>query len=601
MTRFARVVVESKLLQLDRQFDFLVPAEFSQSLSFGHRVGFFIGRSKTKQTGFVVELLAESEHATSPLVEIIGERPVLTKEIYHFAREVANRQCVALGEILSSAIPDHMARTSVEAPEPSLPASSVVEPMREILLANGKQSSSRENLFPAWMEVFVDEAKKVTELGQSAILLVPEISDVETLASACEDAGLNAVSMRPDQKRSERFKVFHRSLDQTAIVVGTRSAIYAPVANLALICMADDLDDSWREQGSPHTHTRELALMRAGSSVSLLFAAPYRSLELQRLVELGYLKERKPNGAPPRLSYTDSGLRLDSASFEMAKEAVRKGPLLILMPRKGSSAAAYCQSCGERQRCDCGGFVWEPTSGRFECRVCSTVHTSCPRCQSSNLRRGRTGSQRTVAEIGKAFPNSKIYEATAEKNPSITDRPNTIVVATPGAAPRLKKGYSGLLVLDCDIWLTRQHLTAEQLALRDWTEALELLAPSGRAVFEGLGSHLGQPLALWQHVELARSAIQETASLSLPPSVRIASLEANAKVMGEALAAVARVGAEVIRNSGTKALIRFRYSQGMDVAKELRSIAIKATARATAAGNRRGLKIIMDDLKELNS
>jgi hypothetical protein len=83
--------------------------------------------------------------------------------------------------------------------------------------------------------------------------------------------------------------------------------------------------------------------------------------------------------------------------------------------------------------------------------------------------------------------------------------------------------------------------------------------------------------------------------------VRIASLEANAKVMGEALAAVARVGAEVIRNSGTKALIRFRYSQGMDVAKELRSIAIKATARATAAGNRRGLKIIMDDLKELNS
>ena len=601
MPRFARVVVESKLLQLDRQFDFLVPAELAHSLRFGHRVSFYLGRSKTKQTGFVVELMANSEHASTPLVEIVGDRPVLTEEIYQFAREVANRQCVALGEILSSAIPDHMARTPIESSQPSLPTHFNSQTMRDVVLANGRQVIVGDTLLPSWMERFVSEAKKTLEHGKSAILLVPEISDVDALVTACEASGLGAIAMRPDQKRSERFKVFHRLLGQTALVVGTRSAIYAPVANLGLICMADDLDDSWKEQGSPHTHARELALMRAGDLVSLLFAAPYRSLELQRLVELGYLREGEPNGAPPRLSYTDSGFRLDSSSFEMAKKAVKEGPVLILMPRKGSSAAAYCKACGERQRCDCGGYIWEPTSGRFECRICSTLHTSCPKCQSSNLRRGRTGSQRTVAEIGKAFPNSKIYEATAEKNPSVAEKPNTIVVATPGAAPRLKKGYSGLLVLDCDIWLARQHLTAEQLALRDWTEALELLAPTGRAVFEGLGSHLGQPRALGQHVELARAAIQETAALSLPPSMRIASLESTAKVMDEALAAVVRAGAEVIRNSGTKALIRFKYSQGMNVAKELRSISIRATARATAAGNRRGLKVVMDDLRELNS
>ena len=70
MARFARVVAESKLLQLDRQFDFVIPGELAESIQFGHRVSFFIGRSKTKQTGFVVELLEASEYATSSLVEM---------------------------------------------------------------------------------------------------------------------------------------------------------------------------------------------------------------------------------------------------------------------------------------------------------------------------------------------------------------------------------------------------------------------------------------------------------------------------------------------------------------------------------------------------
>ena len=601
MARYARVVAESKLLQLDRQFDFVIPGELAESIRFGHRVSFFIGRSKTKQTGFVVELLEASEYATSSLVEIVGDRPVLTKEIYGFARDVANRQCVALGEILSAAIPDHMARTAVSEPSTTLPIELTSKPLRQALLASGRQEPVEGVLLPSWMAEFVRAAKSTSELGQSVLLLVPEISDVVALVGACERAGLTPVAMTPDLKRSERFKVFHSLLGATSVVIGTRSAIYAPVANLGLICMADDLDDSWREQGSPNTHVRELALMRAGDKVSLLFAAPYRSLELQRLVDIGYLAEHPKDSAPPRISFTEPGLRLDSARFEIAKESIKKGPLLVVMPRKGSSAAAYCQSCGERQRCDCGGYIWEPTSGRYECRVCSKLHTACQACGSANLRRGRTGSQRTVAEIGKAFPNSTIYEATAEKVPAVSDKPNTIVVATPGSAPRLASGYAGLLVLDCDIWLAAQHLTAEQVAMRDWTESLELLSPNARAVFEGLGSHLGQPLALWQHVELAKSALAETSALKLPPSMRIASLEATPKVLEEALLVATKSGAEVIKNSGAKALIRFKYSQGVDVAQGLRAVAIKAAARTTASGNRRGLKIVMDDMKALNS
>ncbi|MEL0135131.1 MAG: hypothetical protein VW803_02995 [Aquiluna sp.] len=600
MARFARVVVESKLLQLDRQFDFIVPSELESSIAFGSRVSFFIGRSKTRQTGFVVELLDSSEFATSSLVEMVGDRPPLTREIYDFAREVANRQCVAIGEILDAAVPDHMARTAIEAPETS-PEAFPSEVFREVILSSGRQENVGKILCPTWMKVFAERAKETISQGHSALLLVPEVSDLELLRNTCDEIGLVPVEISPNQKRSERFKVFHSLLGATQVVIGTRSAIYAPVANLGLICLADDLDDSWREQGSPNTHTRELALMRAGDKASLLFAAPYRSLELQRLVEIGYLIEREQASAPPRISFTEPGLRLEAASFDMVKGSIQSGPLLVLLPRKGSSAAAYCQACEEKQRCICGGFIWEPEAGKFQCRICSTLHTSCQDCNSSNLKRGRTGSLRTVAEIGKAFPNATVYEATAEKVPTVSEKPNVIVVATPGSAPRLLGGYSGLLVLDCDVWLSMQHLTAEQLAMRDWTEALELLAPAGRAVFEGLGKHLGQPLALWQHVQLAKAGLAETTSLGLPPSVRIASLEGTAKVIEEAVSKATAGGAEVLRNAGGKALIKFKYSQGAEVSKALRAVAVKAVARHTSSGNRRGLKVVMDDMRALNS
>jgi uncharacterized NAD-dependent epimerase/dehydratase family protein len=102
-------------------------------------------------------------------------------------------------------------------------------------------------------------------------------------------------------------------------------------------------------------------------------------------------------------------------------------------------------------------------------------------------------------------------------------------------------------------------------------------------------------------MELAKSALAETTALKLPPSMRIASLEATPKVLEEALLVATKSGAEVIKNSGVKALIRFKYSQGVDVAQGLRAVAIKASARTTASGNRRGLKIVMDDMKALNS
>ena len=594
MPKAVSVAVESPLLQLDRDFHFLLPKD--TELSFGQRVRFPFGRSKKELTGFVLEEIPESEFAASPISAVVDERPVLRRDVYQFCRAVADRQVVALGELLAQAIPDHMPRVKFEIPEVlSLPAEPI-DVTREVMLDTARQTEIDGAFYPRWCELFLSRANQMLQKNRSTIIVLPESDDVEMLNKAAKAMGIDVELMLPGCKRSERFKTFHALLDRVKIVIGTRSAIYAPVAQLGLVAVADDLDDSLREVGSPHTQIRDLALMRAGDKASVLFASPYRSLELQRLVEIGYLKEIEAEDRPLRISFTEPGLRIDEASFKLVRDSLKQGPRLVLLPRKGMASAAWCASCGERQRCACGGFIWEPKAGVFACRLCGKIHLSCQSCSHRSFRPGRKASGRTVAELGKAFPNSVVMEATAEHKPSGVGKANQIVIATPGSAPRTPKGYSALLILDPDVWLSAQSLQAEQFALRDWTEAMQLLNPSARVVISGLGSHLGQPLSLWQHRELASAALGEAKQLGLPPANRCVTLTGQAATLQKVASVLGSMGCQRLSQSDTSATFTFTYRQGPEVARELRALALATSARETSSGKQRGLKIAMDDL-----
>lgn len=593
MVYAVRVAVESPLLQLDREFDFLVPAELSSSIQWGSRVKFKMGRAKSEQTGIVVELLESSQWAKTSITAVVGERAIITQELYEFCRSISQRQVVALGEILQLACPQHMPRVSLDLPTDIPIGTNIIT--NEVVLTS-TQVPLGEAFVPAWAKLFVQRAADQFASGNSSILIAPEAADVEEIVVAARALNLDIIVWESLPK-SLRYQNFHRTLNQVRVIVGTRSAIYAPVANLGLIAVADDADESYREIGSPHTNLRDLALLRASNRASLLFAAPYRSVELQRLVEIGYLKEFSLGQKPPRIAYSSVGQRIDETSINLAKESLKRGTLLVLLPRKGSSAGAYCADCGERLRCRCGGFGWEARAGAYECRICSKPILECSDCRATNFRRGRSGSTRTSAEVGKMFPGAVIYEATREKKPTVANRANQIVVATPGSAPRLSKGYSGLVVLDPDIWLAAQSIHAEQNALRDWCEAIELLNPDGRVVIAGLDNRLGKPFALWQHVEIARVTYQESKQLRLPPAVRIVKVSGTPKQIQIAKAAITANGGEQLRNDGKTATFRFDYSKGQEISRELRAIATSAKSVVRGERNVRGFTVIMDELE----
>ena len=608
MSRFAQVVAKSNLIQLDRVFDFVVPEQLQDVIAIGQQVSFPFGRSKKLQTGFVTKLTDKSEYATSELESILHPAEVLTPEIYSFARQVADRQCVALGEILAAAIPDHMARTGIDTSDITESAPEIDPPFelrppvarKAAVLSAAKSYQFGGEQWADWAFLVLSRAAQNLAVGKSVIVVVPDQRDIDEVLGLAQLNGLEPflVNYLPNAKKSDRFKSFHRALNQSpSLVIGTRSAIYAPVSNLGLIALYDDLDDSLREQGSPFTHARELAMIRAGKDIDLLLIAPYRSIEVQRLVEIGYLSDHEIVAPPARISFTEPGVRFDEGAFKLVKERLTAGPVLILLPRKGSSAALYCQGCGERLRCACGGMIWEPSENRAVCRLCNKPHAKCGKCQSTAFKRGRTGSSRTVSELGKVFPQVSIAEATGERTPSGLKARNQIVVATPGAAPKVKDGYAALLILDCDIWLSRQSLAAEQLAFRDWTGALELLAPDGRAVLSGVDAEIGQAFAMQQHRQIAKTQLAELRALSLPPAVRIATIE-SAPEHQEQVLELAREGKARVLSVDTGAgrtLLSFSYQTGPELSKSLRALALKSAVRVQGGSKRRGLRVVMDD------
>jgi primosomal protein N' (replication factor Y) (superfamily II helicase) len=612
MSRFASVLAKSPLIQLDRAFDYLIPEAMGKQIAIGQEVIFPLGRSKKTQVGYVFGLSDTSEYATAAIASIQDASEVLSRQLFDFLRAVADRQCVALGELLALAIPDHMSTVQrLPAIQPRALEVDILVPKldsalgsRAAVLTSARQLEVAGTLFPDWSLLIIANALGVYSKGKSSIIVVPERSDIDIISDLAQRLGIDDqfVFLKPSQKKSSRYQLFHQIKEsQQLIVVGTRSAIFAPVTNLGFIAVHDDSDDSLRDQGSPFTNTRDLALIRAKDDVGLLFTAPYRSVELQRLISIGYLSDHKVLEAPLRISYSEPGLRMDESGFKIVRENLERGPVLVLLPRKGDSASVYCAGCGDKLTCSCGGHFWQPDSTNTKCRLCNKHFVACSSCGSRNQKKGRTGSNRTVAELGKTFPNTAISEATGEKKPTGLKSKNQIVVATPGSAPRVPKGYSAVLILDSDVWLSRQTLNAQQIAIRDWMEAIELMAPTGRAAFAGLPSDLGNALSLGQLIPMAKAALEEVRELGLPPALRICSLQALPETLELAVSAAKSRGAVVLwldEKTGS-ALIKFSYNQGPAIAKELRVVAIGATARTQGGTKRRGLRVVMDDPQAL--
>jgi len=514
----ARVLIDSPLPQLDRLFDYEVPAELVGDATPGVRVRVPLRTAGRVVDGYLVEVVTAHapERPLSQLDAVVSPVPVLTPALYELARRAADRAAGSAGDILRLVIPKRMVRaekawmaaaddTSTAAPRVSPDASAWAEAALapypglaaavmagERLAVDAPPRPSTEWPVGAWAEVLAAIALHVLATGRSAVLVVPDHRDQEQLLTVLEARAPQDAVVRDDARRSgpERYATYLRLLSpRPAIVVGNRSSAYAPAHDTACVIVWDDGDPLLAEPLSPGVHARDAALIRQELEGSaLVFAGHTRTTDVERLVQLGWVREVP---ATRRLSPTvvlsatregeSRGARVPSSAFAAAREALHHGPVLVQVARPGYSPVLVCAECRTPARCrHCTGPLRASRPGATpDCAWCgrSAPAWTCVQCSATTLRMASSGSERTADELGRAFPNTRVIVADgAHPVTQVDDRP-ALVIATRGAEPHARGGYRAVILLDGDRMLLAEQLRIGESALRWWSNAAALAAP----------------------------------------------------------------------------------------------------------------------------
>ncbi len=289
--------------------------------------------------------------------------------------------------------------------------------------------------------VYLAAMQKALDRGLTSILLVPEIGLTPQMAGLLDQAFGQKVALLHSaltpEERSEQWRRIRRG--DARIVVGTRSAIFAPAPNLGLILVDEEHDQSYKQEETPRYNARDVAVMRAklaGAVVVMGSATP--SLESWQNAERGKytrieLRDRVMNRPLPEVELVDMRQEFKETSrdqlfsrslVEQTKAALERGEqALILLNRRGYSFAVMCRSCGEKLECqNCAIALThhksqlddsaEARAGqRLECHYCGyrrTVPARCPKCNSEHLYYLGAGSQQGEEKLAEIFPFARI-------------------------------------------------------------------------------------------------------------------------------------------------------------------------------------------------
>jgi primosomal protein N' (replication factor Y) len=292
--------------------------------------------------------------------------------------------------------------------------------------------------------VYLAAMQRVTDSGRSALLLVPEIGLTPAAAAEVAEAfGDKVAILHSALSDDERAEQWHRIRGGEArVVVGTRSAVFAPVQDLALIIVDEEHDHSYKQEETPRYHGRDVAVMRGkltGAAVVLASATP--SLESawnaeQKKYDRIDLKERVEQRTMPeveivdmRSEFREAGEERDISRRLFAKitERLERGEqTLILLNRRGYAPVVLCRTCGESVQCrDCAiSMTLHQRRARLECHYCGytrPVPSACPKCESEYVQFLGTGSERLEQILHGMFPQARIARLDRDTVRSRTD------------------------------------------------------------------------------------------------------------------------------------------------------------------------------------
>jgi primosomal protein N' (replication factor Y) len=279
--------------------------------------------------------------------------------------------------------------------------------------------------------VYLAGMRAVLEAGRSSILLVPEIGLTPAVAADLHQVFGDEVAILhsglSDEERAEQWHRIKRG--EARVVVGTRSAVFAPVADLALLIVDEEHDSSYKQEETPRYHARDVAVMRAkmadamvvlGSATPSLESYYNATKNKYALVELPDRVEQRPL---PEVELIDMKLEFQETgqeqvisrrlAEEIRERLERKEQVMILLNRRGYSPVALCRACASRMECkNCAvAMTHHKKSNRMVCHYCgfeAPIPKVCGECGSEYVYFLGTGSEKLEELLHGVFPTARI-------------------------------------------------------------------------------------------------------------------------------------------------------------------------------------------------
>lgn len=451
---FAEVVISRTASDIDRSFTYAIPATLSDRIKLGSAVVVPFGRRR--DVGYVIGFVEQTEF--KGIKEIIGlaaDEPVFSDKAVQLARWVADYYLSFFLTALRLVMPPGLRRLELRkgavkkkrvslgvTPNETHSATTTalsLTPEQGVALAEITKALDSKNPVTFLLhgitgsgktEVYLQAIAHILPAGKNAIVLVPEISLTPQLVQRFRDRfGDLAVVIHSELTPKQRAEAWARvASGEGRIVLGTRSALFAPVANLGLIVLDEEYEHTYKSDKSPRYHANEVALELAKlHGAVVVFGSATPSLETYYRAEQGEyrrlsLPKRIDDRPLPPVTIVDLRQEMKAKNYGVLSrqlsaalgETLAKGEQSILfLNRLGYFTFVICRECGLTLQCpECTvSLVYHTSDKRVRCSRCGYSREApslCPRCNGSSIRYFGTGTQRIEEEVAKQFPAARI-------------------------------------------------------------------------------------------------------------------------------------------------------------------------------------------------
>ncbi|KPJ69006.1 hypothetical protein AMJ44_04885 [candidate division WOR-1 bacterium DG_54_3] len=452
---YAEVTLSKVSRDIDRIYHYKIPESLAAKIQIGSQV--LVPFGHRKEIGYVVGLLERSTvRGMKEIIKVTSECPLFAKEQVDLAKWLSEYYCSFFITSLRLVMPPGTARlesrklkvvsskqeeknllSTDNSPLTTYQIQSPLHPTEEQKKALDLVQSAIDAHKPQKIllygitgsgktEVYLQAIAFALKQGKSAIVLVPEIGLTPQLISRFRDRFQDHIAVLHSHMtiRQRALEWERIASGEAQIVLGTRSAIFAPVKKLGLIVIDEEYEFTYKQEKSPRYHVREVAFYLAGlHSAVVLMGSGTPSIETYYHAEMGEYKKlvlsrRIDNRPLPPVEIVDMREEkehvLSKKLGEELKRTLREGEQAILfINRRGYFTFVMCRECGYTIGCPkCSvSLTYHSGDRKLRCNRCgysSEAPIICPRCQSSAIKYFGTGTQRIEKEVADVFPAARI-------------------------------------------------------------------------------------------------------------------------------------------------------------------------------------------------